>query len=110
MCGVPRKCICMGIMCLNMYILLIFTLDLQIWLPASMIRGTTPSFCRYARPGIVNLGSVLVSVRSKRMTDFFEMESDRTDWRMNLDRTDFRPMQNELGPIDLGPKPDVACQ
>src|SRR5436190_9141873 len=39
---------------------------------------------------------------------FFEMESDRTDRRLNLDRTDFRPIQKELGPTDLGPKPDVA--
>ena len=56
---------------------------------------------------------------------FFEMESDRTDWRMNLDRTDLRPIQKQprptdrseslfddwTGPIgrtDLGPKPDVA--
>src|SRR5438046_1978414 len=31
---------------------------------------------------------------------FFEMESDRTDRRLDLDRTDFRPIQKELGLTD----------
>src|SRR5579859_11998 len=30
----------------------------------------------------------------------FEMESDRTDRRLTLDRTDFRPIPKELGPTD----------
>ena len=50
--------------------------------------------------GMDNLGSVRSGPVQCVGPTFFEMESDRTDRRLNLDRTDFRPIQKELGPTD----------
>src|SRR5579859_7814692 len=61
--------------------------------------GNSTRYCK-SGTGMDNIGSVSVRSGPVSRTDNFEMESDRTDRRIDLDRTDFRPISKGQGPTD----------